>query len=489
MMDLASTPQPRLGVALRAGAFCALAYLSSCSPDSPPEEAHEFPEARTVVLVTIDTLRADFVSYSGRGEITTPYLDSLAEGGVIIKNAYAPSSLTAPSMASLITGVYPTTHGIHTGLFAGGPAVGIEKKVVPGDLVTLAESFQQAGYVTIGVPSNKNLTEELGFGQGFDFYLDEAPFMDAPFVNEKVREQLELAFGPEWKTKWKQEKTFLWIHYFDPHVPYRAREPWIRDYAPDFAENPSRYPANLPAPAMRRRLPDDDPERAEKITPLYSSEIRFLDDRFERLASELGLAEPDVALIVTSDHGEEFFEHGKLNHGKSLFEEVVRVPMFARWPEGLPSARAVDDAVSLLDVYPTLLDMCGIEPPSGLQGVSFAPLLLEPLSPETAPSSSRPLIFEQAITNAQCSLAAVIVGEWKLIRTLGVEESLQLYNLQQDPTESNDLAASQPERVQKLESLLQRVMERLPDSAELSSTWTDDPELRKELQDLGYTGE
>ena len=176
-------PRTGLPAALRAGVCSAFALLASCGPSASPEQASEYPVARTVVLVTIDTLRADFVSYSGHREDTTPYLDSLAAGGVVFQRAYAPSSLTAPSMASLFTGVYPTTHGIDAGLFARGEGADLQRNVVPGDLVTLAESFQEAGYVTVGVPSNRNLTKHLGFGQGFDFYIEDAPFMNAADVN------------------------------------------------------------------------------------------------------------------------------------------------------------------------------------------------------------------------------------------------------------------------------------------------------------------
>src|SRR5207248_9436816 len=124
--------------------------------------------------------------------------------------------------------------------------------VLPASLVTLAERLQAAGYRTIGVPSNLHLRATLGFAQGFDHYYAAAEFADAPRVNARVREQLESAFGTDWKLAWKQRPTFLWVHYFDPHDHYDAHEPWISRYAPDFAAQPSSFPIGLVMPDLVR---------------------------------------------------------------------------------------------------------------------------------------------------------------------------------------------------------------------------------------------
>jgi len=466
-------PGGRLAILAALGA---VTIWPSCG-DEPP-----MPRPRAVVMVTIDTLRADGLSFQGAGPTWSPFLDSLAAEGVILTKAYAPCSWTAPSMASLFTGYEPASHGVVSGYVGrpndrGKPKRGVQNQpLLPQSLTTLAESFRSAGYVTIGVPSNLHLAERLGFGQGFDHYA-KARFLEAPDVNQSVREQLELAFGPEWKTKWKQEKTFLWIHYFDPHVPYFAREPWIEELEPEFAADPSAYPAGWDLPRLMSTYPTPDPGIAEQLTPLYRSEIRYVDEHLREIGGELGLSDDDVFLIVTSDHGEEFVEHGKFGHGQSLFEEAIHVPLFLRWPDGLPEVKRLDTAASILDVFPTLAVLLNLPLPSGMQGVPIPGLLDE------SPAELRPMYFHT--DRSRPVLDAVREGPWKLIRGKG--RPTQLYNLEIDPAERDDVAATNPQIVQRLESTLDQHLANLPappdDTGQVPVS--DEKELER-LRALGY---
>lgn len=206
-------------------------FASCCDSTRPPSD----PAPAAVVLITIDTLRADYVSFLGHERQTTPFLDGLARRGVSFTASYAASSWTVPSMASLFSGLWPSSHGVVSGRIdaatgaAGQQRVSLQP-VLPSSLFTLAESFQQAGYLTIGVPSNLHLAAHLGFAQGFDYY-GPADFKPADRVNRQVVSLLREAFGGDWRAGWREGKTFLWIHYFDPHDPYQPRQPWASRYA------------------------------------------------------------------------------------------------------------------------------------------------------------------------------------------------------------------------------------------------------------------
>jgi arylsulfatase A-like enzyme len=440
-----------------------------------------------VVLITIDTLRADFV-FGGPHQPETPFFDRLAQHGTVFTAAYAPSSWTVPSMASLFTSLAPLSHGVIHGRIdpladaaAGGDSHAITgQPVLPASLVTLAERLQAAGYRTVGVPSNLHLRAALGFAQGFDHYHAAAEFADAPRVNAHVREQLESAFGSDWKLAWKRQPTFLWVHYFDPHDPYDAHEPWMSRYAPDFAADPSSFPTGRVMRDLVRAYPNPGTEIAARIAALYQSEISFLDDHVRRLDEEIGLSSDNVLLIVTADHGEGMAEHGRLGHGNSLYEELVHIPLLVHWPAQLRTGQRMNVPVSLLDVYPTILDLLGLTPPSGLQGTSVVPLLRGELT-QAAP----PLVFHLDRVKEACT--AVRDGDWKLIHSDRPEESVQLFDLRRDPGELHDVAASYPAEVERLASTLHATLQALPKPpSDGNAAVVPDENVREQLRALGY---
>jgi arylsulfatase A-like enzyme/Tfp pilus assembly protein PilF len=446
---------------------------------------HRVPSA--VVLVTVDTLRADFVSFNGHQPQTTPFLDTLAQDAVVFSEAYAPSSWTAPSMASLFTGMAPSTHGVVTAIMDGNGRV-LSQPALAASLTTLAETFKAAGYVTVGIPANLHLAAEFGFAQGFDYYAP-ADFCLANEVNSRVAIQLQRAFGPEWQTAWKRRPTFLWIHYFDPHAPYEAREPWISQYAPDFDRRPSDFPAGINIREIKQRYPHPGRELADHLKPLYESEISYFDDAFRRLSERLGLVDDNVLLIVTADHGEEFLDHGDLEHGHSLYQELVHVPLFVRWPDQLPRGRRVETPVSLLDLYPTFVEMLGLEAPSAFDGESILALLRE--DTQTAP---RVLYFElrsrglaQNPHQLGVSLKGIREGEWKLIAA-DQARPVQLFDLTRDPSELIDVTAEHGEVVRRLQARLTSWLNtrRLPPPDAHPVPVADDS-VRERMRALGYS--
>jgi len=338
--------------------------LAACRDKAPSTGS-----PRAIVLVTIDTLRADHVSFNGYAEPTTPFLDGLARRGVVFKQAYAPSSWTPLSMASLFTSLYPTSHGVAYKKFSD--RAGRSQPLLHQSVTTLAERLKAAGYRTIGVPSNPLLRSQLGFAQGFDQYAMDTRFPNATQVNTITRRKLREAFGPDYRTAWKKEKVFLWIHYIDPHEPHHPYTPWVESRAPELLKPFPRNPAGMDRFELGKTFLPLEPTGARHLQVLYDSEILRTDDGLKELWRELE-PEDDVLLVVTSDHGDEFGEHGALGHAVTLYEEVLRVPLMIRWPARLSGVNQIDIPVSLLDVMPTVLELAGAA--SGSSAGHGAPL-------------------------------------------------------------------------------------------------------------------
>jgi len=445
--------------------------------DAPIEGADQGQPPSAVVLVSVDTLRADSVSFGRRRTPTTPFTERLAHGGVVFDNAYATSSWTPPSMGSLLTGLYPTSHGVTSGDIRNRGKV--EQPVLPESLTTLAEVFRSAGYTTIGVPANRHLMASLGFAQGFDHYYAPANFHTAEALNREVRCLLKEAFGNDWRATWKKKKTFLWVHYFDPHDPYFARRPWIDNFDPAFAKDPTGYPEGIVMREMRKRYPKPDEALGAKIRPLYDSEIAYWDDNFRELAEEIGLDDPDVLLAFTSDHGEELAEHGALGHSQSLHEELVRVPMMIRWPAGFKGGRSAPETVSIIDLFPTLLDLAGLESPEEIPGRNLGPFLRDGAGLDEQP------VYLQLMPPKPRQLA-VRSGQWKFIAALEEGSPSLLFDLSSDPGEHNDVSSANPDLSQQLEQRLMRWFESLPPSPALRTVPLTDKEVEEQLRALGY---
>ena len=420
--------------------------LASCTcqeaSDPPVPAAAPLPQhADIIVLVTVDTLRSDFVSFGGYAQPTTPYVDALTEKGTWFSHAFSPSSWTAPSMASLFTGVYPTTHGVQT----GGKDLETGEVVVPilsEPLETLAESLQAAGYRTIGTPSNRLLAKDRGFAQGFDTYPDKAPFIEANKVNAIVRRQLKAAYGDTWKTSWKNDKVFLWIHYYDPHLPWPPHPKLAPKFAPDFNGSLDTFPIDQNAKQLAKRFPDPDAEDVRRFRAMYAQDVRYFDEQFKILSTELGLDDPNVALFITSDHGEEIFEHGDLSHGNTLFDDQVHVPMLLRVPGG-PAGQVIERPVSTVDLMPTLLGQLGIPAPEDAQGV-------DRLAPDAPAVDATFIEYPTYDSSAQ---KAWVEGPFKYLWD-PLYQTEALYDFVADPAESVDVKDQHPEVVARAREAL-----------------------------------
>jgi len=315
-----------------------------------------------VVLVSVDTLRADHVGAYGYGRNTTPHLDALAAGSAVFRNVFAPSSWTLPSHVSMLTGLECRRHGVY-----------FENDRMDPSLPTLAALLKDRGYVCGAVTGGGFVSPFYGFSRGFDSYH---------IGNGDLSDPNLAAYAGADAERWLEQNGdmpfFLFLHTYQPHSPYRSPEDYARKYT---GPNPKWLSWDFQADHggwtnIFRPLPEAE---RQNVIGLYDGEIRYTDDALigplvEKLKA-LGLFDRTL-LIVTSDHGEEFFEHGAWVHTWSLYGESLKVPLVVKFPGGKHAGRKVDPIVRLTDLAPTVLDVLGIEIPAGMfDGRSLVPLL------------------------------------------------------------------------------------------------------------------
>jgi len=305
-------------------------------------------ERFNVIWVTLDALRADHLSCYGYPRPTTPYLDSLAARGVRIDRALSQAPATKASVAAMFTSLHPTVHkALHHG------AQGRVGDVLPAEATTLAERFAAAGYLTAGFVSNPHLQETFGFHQGFEVYeyLSVGPVAKA----DKVLNATARWLGREPRVS--EENFFLYIHLMDTHFPYEPPEAHRRLFVAPELEGQQAVYRNGPM----EEPPTDDELRY--LRGLYDGALHFADDQlrlfFDRAEAQ-GLLE-NTMIVIVADHGDEFFEHGGLGHGHTLYSELIHVPAILVHPDRLPTGYVVRTPVSVVDIGVSLLSMAGID--------------------------------------------------------------------------------------------------------------------------------
>jgi len=332
-----------------------------------------------VILVSIDSLRADHVGCYGYERDTTPHLDRFAREGVRFDQHVSSSSWTLPAHASLFTSVADSVHGC---VEATGTALN------PA-YVTLAERFQEAGYATGGFYGGPYLDEAFGLGQGFDVYEYPVTDLEARFPSDRVEAWAnnpnshaashrgvtnELVYGAaqQWMATKKDTPFFAFVHLWDVHYDFTPPGEWATRFDPGytgpidgahFSKDHARYHAGM------------DPADLRHLVALYDGEIGWTDTFLGKLRRDLeawGVAD-DTVVAITSDHGTEFFEHGTKGHRQTLFDEVVRVPLVLWAPGLLDGARVIDGQTRMVDVGPTLLELADLASPADVMGQSLAP--------------------------------------------------------------------------------------------------------------------
>jgi arylsulfatase A-like enzyme len=405
------------------------------------------------LIYLIDTLRSDRLGSYGNQRDLSPNIDEFALQAILFEHVVSQSSWTKASVASIFTGMWPPTHG----------AIGW-KHMLPEELPTLAEVLEQAGYQTAAFSGNPNVVTEYGMAQGFqDFYRR----------LKRTSEQFnQMTF--EWLDQRDLERPFLlYVHTMDPHAPYQPPEPFRGRLAPDSDQMPQWQPSwKWPVEAL------------PYLSNLYDAEIAFNDASFGRMLEELRARDlfENTLIVLISDHGEEFKEHGRWRHGGSLYSESLEVPMIVRFP-GQSEGRRVAVPVQQIDVMPTILDALGLDIPDTVQGRSL--LRLEDASFD-GHSSPSPRIYSHLKLGKSPLFYSVIDGDWKLIRTENQEVvKVELFNWRVDPGEVENLVESHPVRAAWMEQTIEQklAVSVLPPSTEDAVV---DPEIEESLKALGY---
>ena len=435
-----------------------------------------------VILITIDSLRADHLGSYGYFRNTSPNIDRFADDGVLFTSAYAQASATSQSLSSLMTSKSPTR-------FPGSYRLGGHK--LDEEKVTLAEMLRENGYITGGIVTNSWLKEGRGFDQGFDYYYFK--FRGDTFQPPYISSDRVTKLGLNW-LKWnKDQKFFLWLHYMEPHTPYISHEEY--QYDPGYQ---GKFKDSFGAPATINKYKNPDlnltDEELYHAQALYDGEINYVDNSIGALLSELkemGLYNNTV-IIITTDHGEEFKDHKSIGHGHTLYNELINVPLIIRVPG---SAKIkTDRQVRLLDVVPTVLDILKIETNSSFDGVSLLPILKN----EGSENYSLEVYSKMATHHS-----SIISGDgWKLIlsymelrfepqkhrRWEKIETRRELYNLKDDPGEQNNLVDEYPEIAKELEERLTELqsIQGINDDESVSSDSEISNKTKEELKSLGY---
>ena len=434
--------------------------VAACAPSDAP---------RSVILIVVDTLRADHLGTYGYRRRTSPNLDDWAQQGQVFEQAISTAPWTLPTFGSLYTGYLPLRH--RAGMAHFDPGTSLAANRLRPDVIQIAQQLAGSGLNTGAVVNNPFLSPTFGLNRGFEVYDH------VPGNNRKIRRaDVTVTQALDLIDSWNGAPFFLVVHLFDPHLSYDPPAPFRGTFT-------KAYDSQLALPFEDLHLLRDEPERLtdtdwDFVRAAYDEEILFVDEQLGRLRA--GLAARDVLdstlIILTADHGEEFHDHGGFEHGHALWQEIIRVPLVF-WGPGVEPGRETQ-AVSLADVTPTILDSMGVSVRKDLDGRS----LWDHLNGET-PLGDRTL-YEEGLLYGDPRTAIL---RWPL--KLVVDQRLvpvRVLDLHVDPSEQTDLSAAWPEGATVLlEQLRARARESLlpglaPDIDEA------DPGTLERLRSLGY---
>jgi arylsulfatase A-like enzyme/uncharacterized protein HemY len=396
-----------------------------------------------VILITLDTCRADRLGCYGFSEIETPTIDGFAERGIRFEDCISQTPLTLPSHTSIFTGTVPFFHGVRDN---GG-------FIVPPELKTMAEVFKDGGYATAAFVAAYVLDSKWGLNQGFDYYFDRFDLskfekISLDSVQRPANEVIDEAL--KWLEANKRKKFFTWVHLYDPHTPYQPPEPFKSRYA----KNP------------------------------YAGEIAFADSQLARLWGWLesaGLAQNSI-LVFAADHGESLGEHRESTHGFFVYQEAIHVPLIFVTP--FPKLRRVTSTavVSLIDVMPTVLEMTGLPRPPEVQGQSLVPLFFHPRREASGYAYSE--TYYPRYHFGWSELRSLQDGRHKLI----IAPDRELYDLAADPDEARNIAPVDNRTLASLEAAAARYIEKFSRNSHQIDVRKIDEETREKLAALGYIG-
>ena len=429
-----------------------------------------------VLVISIDTLRHDALGIYGSTTAKTPAIDQLASGGAVFENAYSHSPWTLPSHASMFTGLTPTLMGIRKVQDRLGKSA-----------VTLPEVLKNYGFASAAITSYILVSPAYGFDQGFDQFLYNKKYTADEIVN----------MANAFITQKKKQKFFLFLHLFDPHWPYhpnleKAKEFWTTKPTPEMADIHNTH--DYYSWVIKSLKGSEESLRFTKA--MYDAEVSYVDNALQRLFTHLaeeGVAN-QTAIIITSDHGEEFLEHGLMGHGLTLYDESIRVPLIVRFPSMIPGNSRIKMPVQMIDLYPTILSLVGIENPIPyLEGRDLTSEVF--LADRDQP---RDFLAESAMAGE--TRFAVIQGDHKYLtpvdltfgEAIKLQRDSELFNLNEDPGETKELSPENPIMLDHLKGVLtdslQKIESRQSEAGKVGAG--ESKELSTEeierLRSLGY---
>jgi choline-sulfatase len=374
--------------------------------------------AKSVILLLIDTMRADKLrAYNPNTRVETPALEQFAKEGAMFVNAQAPENWTKPSVASILTGLYPATHGTKQ-----------SEARLPDGVLMVSEVFKQAGLKTASFLANGYVSDKFGFNQGWDFYTN--------YIRENKSTTAETVFkeAGDWITKHKDERFFVYIQTIDPHVPYDPPSEFLKKYDPEPYTgliSPRKTPELLEQVKRNPPVVTFTQRDRDHLEALHDGEVTYHDQQFGRFVErlkQLGLYD-QVLFVVTADHGEEFRDHGSFGHGHTVYQELLHVPFMVRRPGVVTAGKRIEETVGTLDISPTILAEAGVAVPEVMEGVDRSEHLLGRVP-------ARPAV---AFSDFLDDRRVIRAGRFKLILN-GVNPTL--FDLQADPGENQALDAA-----------------------------------------------
>jgi arylsulfatase A-like enzyme len=402
--------------------------------------------------VVIDTLRADYLPVYGHSTMNSPFLTQLSKKSVVFENTFSASSWTTPGTASIFTALYPFQHGTLIGFKANLNKLKKENSKIrinriPEEISTVAEMLKERGYATFGIADNINICKDQGFTQGFDQFKT-LSYRRARRINKVLK---------RWRNKIENnQKYFLYIHFMDPHLPHKTKDHELSDYIPDV-----------------------------KSFTTYDREIAYVDAHFKELYNLFNW-DKDTLVIITSDHGEGFMEHGTYGHGHSLYLEEIRVPLIFKMPNENSGTR-VKGNFSTVDILPTLGEFVGLSRDKDLAGISLIPFIQNKnhTIPERYIYSHLLCTVGKDIKKKGIDWKATIFKNWHYIYKTPVKKE-EMYDFKADAREIDNLVRKNIKISWKLKKELMKFLKNCKKYKRQEIDYHLKKKRNQELKTLGY---
>jgi arylsulfatase A-like enzyme len=489
-----------------------------------------------ILLIVLDTARAQNFSCYGHTRLTTPRIDQIAAEGVLYENAIAPSPWTLPSHASLFTGMFPSKHGAHE-----------HHKYLDSNYTTLAEFLGGQGYQTVGFSNNSWISNTFGLSRGFETFIKIwQVFQTETDITNRPAQAVDCGEYPTLRTRlnqlldgdvaknlvngiyvrffWRrydygarrinaeikrwfakscssQRPFFIFINYLEPHLPYRPPAPYDRMHLPDGVTTQAARRVNQDAWRYIGGVVEMTEADFDILGALYDGELSYLDYRIGEiyyLLQEIGLLE-DTLIIITSDHGENIGEHGLMDHQYCLYDTLLKVPLIIRYPPLFRAGERVAQQVQLVDIFPTIMDVLGIgdeKLQQEMQGESLVPdrlakrkrrcALAEYLGPQPTMEALKRRVPEasDSIYKYDRALRCIRTESFKYVQASDGQDGL--YNIREDPKELNNLIWIGKDKADELRSELERWLGHFTEAGVGSEAFEIDEAVKKRLEALGY---